>query len=162
MALSSDRLPGWLRAANVRTGWIGSSAVAVFEDSPGDADTFRTRGEVGSDAVVLLDSANFLAAGAALKAGPSPHAIIMVGDPWHAAPGTNELGTRLRLSSAQPAFFDCGFAGYHWPRGLLEMFIELAPDPESDPIESRFIPFALYLREEDLKAIEPGIGSLCT
>jgi hypothetical protein len=63
-------------------------------------------------------------------------------------------GSRMVLSTAQPAFFDCGFAGYHGPRMLWDLFFELSPEAATfGPVEVRFIPFGIYLHEQDLASI---------
>jgi len=68
--LHLSRLPGWLRAASVRAGWIQDSLVAVFEDHSG-GDAYSIRGPVGADTVVLLGLEDYTPVGIALQASPA-------------------------------------------------------------------------------------------
>jgi hypothetical protein len=147
-SLDFDRLPPWVRSARIRFGWINSSVVAVLEESPSGADQYRMRGAVDSDVVILLDTKNFEPSGASLEAGSNPGPLSLMGgypDPH---------GSRMVLTTAQHAFFDCGHAGYHGPRILWDLFFELAPETATfGPVEVRFIPFGIYLHEQDLTSI---------
>src|SRR5215211_4148940 len=147
-SLKFDRLPPWVRSARIRFGWINSSVVAVLEESPSGVDQYRMRGAVDTDVVVLLDTKNFEPSGASLQAGADPGPTSLMGQ------YPDPRGSRMMLSAAQPAFFDCGFAGYHGPRMLWDLFFELASEAATfGPVEVRFIPFGIYLHEQDLTSI---------
>jgi hypothetical protein len=141
-SLEVDRLPGWLRAARVRAGWINDSLVIVYEDAPQN-DTYDILGPVGADTVILLNIDNFQPVGATLQARGSRAFIIMVGE---YGPDARSV---LHLVSERPAFFDCGYAGYHGPRGLLNIFIQHSRDDATGPLAMRFVPFALYVHAAD-------------
>jgi hypothetical protein len=49
------------------------------------------------------------------------------------------------------SFFDCGYAGYHGPRALMNLFLDLGSDSGDSrtTIGARFVPFALYVHERD-------------
>jgi hypothetical protein len=59
--------------------------------------------------------------------------------------------TIFNLVSKSPAFFDCGYAGYHGPVALINILMQHTPDgPGTTPVAARYIPFALYLHELDM------------
>lgn len=154
--LHLSRLPGWLRAASVRAGWIQDSLVAVFEDHSG-GDAYSIRGPVGADTVVLLGLENYTPVGIALRARERERLLIMAG----AAPDIGRTTMRL-VGDPPPAYFDCGFAGYHGPRALLNFFFQQWPidQPELGPVRTRFVPFAFYVHAAD--ALEPArLWKLC-
>jgi hypothetical protein len=141
-SLNEDRLPGWLKAARVRVGWINDSIVFVYEDASED-DTYEARGSVGADTVVLLSIDDFRPLRMGLQAGEVSYLKPMVG-----AYGPGKLAV-LVLRSERPTFFDCGYAGYHGPRALLNIFIEHSPIDPTAPVAMRFIPFALWVHAAD-------------
>jgi hypothetical protein len=143
-SLNEDRLPRWLQAARVRVGWINASLVIVYEDAPQlQTDTYEILGPVGADTVVLLNVDNFQPPGAVLQARESRGFLVLVGEVGQGN------GSVFSLVGQRPAFFDCGYAGYHGPRALLNLFFQHVPDDSTGPVAMRFIPFALYVHDAD-------------
>jgi hypothetical protein len=125
-------------------GWINDSIVIVYEDAPQPQnDTHEILGPVGADTVVLLNIDNFQPLGASLQARESRAFLVMT--------GTYGQGKRsvIVLQSERPALFDCGYAGYHGPRALLNLFIQHSPDDSTGPVAMRFVPFAMYVHAAD-------------
>jgi hypothetical protein len=141
-SLNEDRLPRWIKAARVRVGWINDSIVIVYEDAPQN-DTYEILGPVGADTVVLLNIDDFRPVGASLAAREIRDLIVIIGRYDQAGQST------IVLVGSRPAFYNCGFAGYHGPRVLLNIFIQHAPDPATGPVAMRYIPFALYVHKTD-------------
>ena len=135
-SLDFRRLPGWLTAANVRLGWVNDSVVAVFEDGSVE-DVWTTKGQILADTVVLLDTPDFTPGGASLKGRNVPGLILIAG------PSGDSGRAVMNLASERPALFDCGYAGYHGPRALCNLFFHLSP-PDLDvpgPVATRFVTF---------------------
>jgi hypothetical protein len=148
--LDRERLPWWLSRTQVRIGWVGESLVAVFDGAPAEArsDRYTIRGAVGADMVLLLDVEDYQPSGASVAARETEGFIVMVGEV--------DGQSRLRVESERPAFFDCGYAGYHGPRALMNLFMEHSiPAPNADQagmtVAARFVPFALYVHEDDTR-----------
>lgn len=154
LSLRDTRLPPWLRAAKVRAGWINDSLVAVFEDAT-QGDTYQILGPVHADTVVLLNIEDFAPRAASLKAREVEGLIILGGQ------YQDRKRTMVNLTGEQPAFFDCGYAGYHGPRALFNLIFQHSPGgPEVGPVATRFVPFALYVHRTD--AIDASrIWGLC-
>lgn len=153
-SLSKARLPGWLRAAKVRIGWVNYSLVAVFEDAT-QADIYEIRGPVGADMVVLLNTGNFAPSGVCFKARPGEGFIMLLGQYGESS------RVPLHLGGERLALFDCGYAGYHGPRALFNLFLQHSlVGAEADPVATRFVPFALYIHQRD--ATDPArVWHLC-
>jgi len=143
--LESSRLPGWITAARVRLGWVNSSCIIVFEDTIGN-DSYEIRGSVHADMVLLMNVKDYHPSGASLKARKDVKKLI-------ALRGTYQEKNRtiFNLVGKSPAFFDCGFAGYHGPTALINILMQHTPDGAgTTPVAVRYIPFALYLHENDV------------
>jgi hypothetical protein len=146
LALNPSRLPGWLKAAEVRVGWINDSLVAVFEDGA-SGDAYEVRGQIDADTVILLDSENFFPLGLSLKAREAEGFIVLVGEYGE------DKRVIFRMVDPYGGLFDCGYAGYHGPRALWSVFFQVDP-PSGDglgPVATRFVPFALYLHKRDTR-----------
>ncbi|MCL0064619.1 hypothetical protein M1N84_01800 [Dehalococcoidia bacterium] len=153
-SLRNTRLPPWLRATKVRAGWINDSLVAAFEDTT-ERDRYQILGSVHADTMVLLNIQDFVPSAACLKAQDAEGLIILSGQyqDW--------TRTIVNLTGEQPALFDCGYAGYHGPRALFNLFLQHSPaGSEVGPVATRFVPFALYVHRSD--AIDPArVWRLC-
>lgn len=152
-SLNTNRLPGWIKAAKVRAGWINETLVAVFEDSS-QGDTYEIRGRVDADTVILLDVRNFSPSGASHQATRNPEFIILVGMGIGPSPGNQGRGTtNLNMIGKNPALFDCGYFGYHGPRALFNVFLHTPQGSNTIPIAARYIPFALYIHVNDTQRV---------
>jgi hypothetical protein len=148
MELDRARLPGWLKRAQIRIAWIDDSVVAVFEDAPfgPGEDLYVVRGPVGADSVVLLNIGNLTPEGASLRARSDVDRLTVI-------QGTLNAGGRtvIKLTASRPALFNCGYAGYHSPIALFNLFLQHTPfGADAGPFVARFVPFALYVHSEDL------------
>jgi hypothetical protein len=142
--LNYARLPAWLTAARVRVGWVNESIVCAFEDGP-NGDSYEIRGPVGADTVVLLNVDDFSPKAASLKARTDGEGLIIL-------TGTYEEHKRtvFNMLGESPAFFDCGYAGYHGPLALFNIVMQHTPGgADTSPVAVRFIPFALYVHIRD-------------
>jgi hypothetical protein len=146
--LNRTRLPPWLTAASIRVGWVKDSLVFVFEDAL-NHDSFNVIGAVDSDLVVLLNIDNFFPKAASLSARPDNTGLIIIQGTYK----ENER-TVINLVGEKPALFNCGYAGYHGPLGLINIFLQHLPGgPRTSPVAVRYIPFALYVNAHD--SIDP-------
>jgi hypothetical protein len=150
-SLKESHLPPWIVAARVRVGWISDSLVSVFEAAI-EGDSYQILGAVHADTVVLMNTEDSIPSGASLKALKTEPLVILSG---------TRTDTIINMVGERPAVFDCGYAGYHGPRALCDLFFQHKPKGrEADPIMSCFVPFALYLHRRDVS--EPGrVWALC-
>ena len=146
LGLDPSRLPGWMRAAQVRVGWINDSLIGVFEEGP-SGDVYEVRGQIDADTVALLDVENFFPLGLGLRAREAEGFIILVGE------YREDKRVVFRMVDAYGGLFDCGYAGFHGPRALWNVFLEVDPPSggELGPLATRFVPFALYLHKRDTR-----------
>ncbi|MDD4580727.1 MAG: hypothetical protein PHF80_08625 [Methanothrix sp.] len=147
--MSLNRLPGWVRRSKIRIGWINhSTLIAVFEDSIQE-DKYDICGFVGADTVVLLNTENYAPNGASLRAPSTGGPITLFGE------YRDQRRVRFNLITEYPAFFDCGFAGYHVPIALLNVFFLYSPfGKDENPIMTSFIPFAIYIHRDDINSLQ--------
>lgn len=153
LGLKKERLPQWLTCASVRISWIGESIVTVYEDAlPGAAtDTVVVRGAVGADTVALMNLSDFTPEAASLRARAAVTGMIVLQGSYGAG-----ARTVLNLAGSRPALFDCGFAGYHSPLAICNVFLQHSPaDADVGPVSTRFVPFALYLHTDDIASTRP-------
>jgi hypothetical protein len=140
--LNFKRLPTWMTASKIHVGWINNeSMICVFRDAH-KRDSFKIKGTVGADTVVLLDTDNFKPKGASLEAKDSDGLKMLVGE------FGKKGGSVMRLASPQSAFFNCGHAGHHGPIGIESLFFEQCT--ENNGLLVGFVPFALYLHKNDI------------
>lgn len=144
-SLNLNRMPNWIKESNIRIGWINyDTLIAVFEDSTQD-DTYDIRGFVGADTVILLNTENYAPSGASL------HAPSVGGPRTLSGEYGDKSRVRMNLITEYPAFFDCGFAGYHVPIALFNIFFLYSPfGKDENPIMTSFVPFALYIHKDDI------------
>jgi hypothetical protein len=64
-------------------------------------------------------------------------------------PVNQTQGATLRITQANTAFTNIGYVPYHLPYALFNLFFELSPNGVIFAI--RFIPFAIYVNDEDIK-----------
>ena len=163
--LDLRRLPGWVHSERIRLGWVNASLVAVVEDAlVGGARESRVLGAVGADTVVLLDVPNFEATSAAMVARSGPGFVNLVGG---GSPDSTSGQVSRIVMGYQGAFFDAGFAGYHGPRGMVNLWFDMKPNPELPAVASAYVPLALYIHQDDMLnlgdlwgRVSPGLMSL--
>jgi hypothetical protein len=142
--LDLSRLPPWVTAARIRVGWINDSLVCAFEDVLSQ-DIYEIRGSVKADTVVLLNIGDFIPEAASLAARKDTTGIIILEGTYG-----DKKRTIFDLIDKTPAFFNCGYDGYHGPIGLLNIFMQHCPSGAgTGPVAVRYIPFALYVHEND-------------
>ena len=142
--LDLSRLPPWVTAARIRVGWINDSLVCAFEDVLSQY-IYEIRGSVKADTVVLLNIGDFIPEAASLAARKDTTGIIILEGTYG-----DKKRTIFDLIDKTPAFFNCGYDGYHGPIGLLNIFMQHCPSGAgTSPVAVRYIPFALYVHEND-------------
>jgi len=144
--LDLKRLPGWVTASKIHLGWINdTSIICVFRDAA-KKDSYKIRGPVGADTVVLLDTDNFRPIGASLQAKESDNLIILTTEKDAKREGG---GCTMRITTPKSAFFDCGYAGHHGPIGMENIFFEQNTDNYGQETVVSFVPFALCIHKKD-------------
>ena len=140
-SLKLSRLPGWVKAARIRFGWVNDSLVAVFEGNR-QGDAHKYMGRVGADTVVLLDMDNFTPTGVGMPAKKDGGALTIEG-------AYQKEGTvQFNLAGERLAFSNCGLDGYHGPLTLLNLFFNFCPGGvDAAPVITRFVPLALYIHQ---------------
>jgi hypothetical protein len=154
LGLDFGKLPAWVSAAKVRYARINDAVLVIFEDSP-DQDYFRDIGTMHVDTAALFDipdfesdSYYFDACDQDIARARKSHLVI-----WQGI-GGGPGGLAMALQGPKAAFRNVGYCGYFSPLGLLNMFLQFHPDIVQPPSALRFIPFALYIHEQDLDDLE--------
>jgi len=142
--LGLSRLPPWVTVARIRVGWVNDSLVYVFEDVL-SRDIYEIRGSVKADTAVLLNIGDFIPKAPSLSARKDTNGMIILEGAYG-----DKKRTIFNLIDKTPAFFNCGYDGYHGPIGLLNIFMQHCPGGAgTGPVAVRYIPFALYVHEND-------------
>ena len=143
--LKLQRLPKWVRAAHVRFAKLQRSAVFMFEDSPSKQDSCSYYGDVWSDLQFFLELPEYIPLSASLRARPFRNGIVIIIGEYVA-----EGKVVFNIKGIYPALFNVGYMHYHGPIALLNIFIQHTPLGE-EVSAIRFIPFALYVHDKDIK-----------
>jgi hypothetical protein len=119
----------------------------LFEPSQATADEVVESDEQKFDTQFLLNLPNTAPIGFILNIKYSPYLVLIVGE-------GNGRGkhTTISIPSKDASLFNTWGRGYHSPTGLLNMFIQVKPDPKSEQILAlRFIPFVIFVHLKDIK-----------
>ena len=119
--LGLSRLPPWVTMARIRVGWVNDSLVYVFEDVL-SRDIYEIRGSVKADTAVLLNIGDFIPKAPSLSARKDTNGMIILEGAYG-----DKKRTIFNLIDKTPAFFNCGYDGYHGPIGLLNIFMQHCP-----------------------------------
>jgi hypothetical protein len=148
--LSPSRLPGWLRGARVRAGWVHRTLVAVIDDGP-SGDEYEFLGRVRADTVILWHCEDFEPEGSVFALPRGPTLFTTIGQLK-----TGSEGSTMALVANKPMFLDTDpldYGDYHSPNALCNLFIQHRPKAaEMLPRATAFIPFALYVHQSDLES----------
>jgi len=142
-----DRLPRWIRTADVRIGYHQGNVFFVIDDGYGD-DRIRLRDSVHSDVPILLDTPDFSPEGWWWDQN-IPSNVFMESDA-----GMLEGKERVRrivfeFSSDRPAFMPVVFAQSYQPSILFGTFFSHNPSREPNaPSKVRYVPLVLYFRDD--------------
>lgn len=142
--LDINRLPCWLKFANIKFVKLHNSSIFLFEDATDKLDTFHNLGKVLSDLQFFFGLPEYTPRGASLKI-PNKEGgklIIMEGELKDAGKSVFEI------KSEKAALFDAGYTSYHIPFAIVNLFVRLSSSLEVSSI--RFIPMALYVHDKDI------------
>jgi hypothetical protein len=147
LSIDTNRLPNWVKFANIRAGWINDSLVAVFDDSQ-QKDSFSFKGSIGADTVLFFEVENYMPKDPILRSKKETRLITIVGE-------VGESGnTTIDIVGERPAMFDCGYVGYHGPLAISNMFLQLKPEENAIPVATRLLQLAIYGHKKDVEDTE--------
>jgi len=146
--LSIDRLPKWVKCANVRIGKLNNSNIFLFEDSPVDKDEIVSYGEFCSDLQFFLELPEYLVTGASFRAPAKGNIGLTVLYGEYDKDGK----VIFNITSPSSALFNAGYIPYHIPMSLVNILIQLSP--VGAVLAARFIPLAIYIHDRDLADFE--------
>ena len=144
--LNIARLPRWVRAASVRWCWVGQTLVAVFDDAEA-RDTYTYEGNFHTDISFLFKQADYIPDGCLVTPfEKSTGALALI--------GTGGDGSRsiMNMRFSRPAFIGCGYGVRHLPVIVANMALGIQPHGADTMIALQLLPFALYIRFEDVQA----------
>ena len=146
--LNIDRLPKWVKCANVKIGKVNNSNIFLFEDSSVDKDEIVFCGEFCSDLQFFLGLPEYLVTGASFPA-PTKGSIglaVLYGE------YDKDGKVIFNITSPSSALFNVGYIPYHIPMSVTNILIQLSP--AGSVRAARFIPLAIYVHDTDLADFE--------
>lgn len=141
-----ERLPKWIKSANVRIAKINDSTVFLFEESLVNHDVFTFYGGVKSDIQLFLELPREIPKNAVFTIPVGKGLIVISGEY-----GANKKVV-FNVSTDTDALFNAGYVPYHSPIAILNIFLNLIQG--DDVLAARFIPFAVYVHDLDLADFE--------
>lgn len=153
--LNIDRLPKWVKSANVKIARLNNSIVFLFEESFSDEDEFIDCGKVKSDIQFLLDLPEFIPKAACFRAPEKPNGglIILQGE------YDEDKKVVFKIVSDRSALFNVGYVNHHNPLAIINIFIQLISSHEV--LSTRFVPFAIFVHANDFSNFE-SFWNKCT
>lgn len=142
--LKVERLPEWVTFAHVEIGKLDNSNLFLFEDSPIDKDEIIFLGEFCSDLQFFLRLPEYLVTRASFPA-PKKGTIgmaVLYGE------YDREGKVIFNIKSPSSALFNVGYIPYHIPMSLTNIIIQRSSWEYVEAV--RFIPFAVYVHDNDL------------
>ena len=153
--LNIDRLPKWVKSANVKLARLNNSILFLFEESFSDEDKFIDCGKVKSDIQFLLELPEFVPKYARIRAPEKPNGglIILYGEYG------KDKKVVIKIVSNHSALFNVGYVNYHNPLAIINIFIQLIFSDEV--LATRFVPFAIFVHANDFSNFE-SFWNKCT
>lgn len=136
-----ERLPKWVKSANVKIAKLNDSTIFLFEDSPKDGDSFIDCGGVRSDLQFFLELPEYVPKAASFKTPHGRGLIILHGEYG------KDKKVVFNINSSDSALFNVGYVSYHSPLAIVNIFIQLSFG--GDVLATRFVPFAIYVHDRD-------------
>jgi len=155
--LMIKRLPKWVESANVKITKLNNSNLFLFEDSLIKGDSFVDCGGAKSDLQFFLELPEYVPKTVSFMAPHKGGLIIL-----HGEYGKDKKVVFNVISSdkrGHSALFNAGYIPYHSPLAIVNIFIKLSVS--EDVLAIRFVPFAIYVHDEDLNDFE-GFWDKCT
>ena len=141
--MKTERLPKWVTSAKVSFSKLNNSNIFFFVDSTDKRDSFANYGKIKSDIQFFLDLKEYTPTGFSLKAPQGSGLLILSGE------YDQEKKTDFDIKSSNSALFNAGYIPYHSPLAIINIFINLK-NRENELTATRFIPFAIYVHDNDL------------
>lgn len=140
------RLPKWVNSAKISYARLNNSSIFLFEDSLIKTDVFVDCGGVKSDLQFFLELPEYMPKAASFKA-PSGRGLIVLHGEY-----AGDKKVTFNITSPHSALFDVGYVPYHSPLAIINIFIQLTLS--GDVLAIRFVPFAIYVHDEDFSDFE--------
>jgi hypothetical protein len=139
----------------VKVGRLPTSLILLVDDSLTE-ESFAYAGKVSSDLQLLVGCAAFQPRASCLPARTDTDLILLVGT------RKKRSSTVLKVCAKHASLFDAGYGGYHSPTALMNLFVQVAPGARTEgagregaaTVAMRFVPFALYVHEDDLAGVD--------
>lgn len=146
LRMDVDRLPRWVRVADVRIGYHERNVFAVVDDGLG-RDRFTLREPVHSDIAILLDTPDFSPEGWTQEAIFSDVFVDMTSAVMS---GDDRVGRIImEFSSDRPAFMPIIYEHVYNPAMILGAFFSHNPARNVNaPTRIRYVPLAIYLHDD--------------
>lgn len=145
-----ERLPKWVKSANVKIAKLNNSNLFLFEDSPKDSDLFVDCGEVKSDLQFFLELPEYVPKAVVFRAPCSRGLIILHGE--YAKDKKVVFNVTSSDARGRSALYNVGYIPYHSPLAIVNIFIQLSVS--NDILAIRFVPFAIYVHDKDFVDFE--------
>jgi hypothetical protein len=145
-SLNFNRLPKWVASAKVKMAKINNSNIFLFEESPYTKDIIEYKGDVKSDLQFFLELPEFIPKASSFKAPSNQGLVIFQGE--HDEKGSVIFDQKTPYS----ALFNVGYTRYHSPIALVNIFLKL--NWSNNLLVICFVPFALYVHDQDLVDFE--------
>lgn len=147
-SLNFKRLPKWVESTKIKIAKLNNSNIFLFEESPSNKDIFEYYGNVKSDLQFFLELPEFIPKAASLKAPSNINCglIILQGE------FDKEGSVIFNQKTPYSALFNVGYTQYHSPIAIINIFLKL--NWSNNLFAIRFVPFALYIHDQDLLNFE--------
>jgi len=146
--LNRDKLPKWVKSANIKIARLNNSILFLCEESFSDEDKFIDCGEVKSDIQFLLDLPEFIPKAVCFRAPKKPDGGLVI---LHGEYGENKKVV-FKIRSNRSALFNVGYVNYHNPLAIINIFIQLIS--LNEVLATRFVPFAIFVHVSDFSNFE--------